>query len=350
MPSLPMSKTYQKQIVGILFADIVGYSKLVSDDQATQVADELDEFSRQCLTPSNHFLLKKAGDGLLVASYDPVDTLDIALDLRDFFRNRNWRRLGFSQSLEIRIGVHLERTAIALENGQAVDIHGDAVNSAARIEPVAKPNGIYCSEAAYRHLKDIDVHRYTWTSLGIKHLAKNFGEMPLYELKRAYESHDIANTTLDSSVDSTVNKIEPPKIRRDFTDSERKTFLRDGLQKIADYFSEGCLALEESDSEAKTDLERSNSDFRCEVFFRGKSRAKIRVWIAKDWGSGEIRVSFSDATYGDSYNRSYSVCDNGFEMQFESMMFSIMSGDDEDLTVSGIAKSLWNEFSEQLKR
>ena len=61
------------QIVSILFSDIVGYSQLNSDELSSRVASFLDDFVDRYLNEDNHFLHKLMGDGLLIASYNPVD-------------------------------------------------------------------------------------------------------------------------------------------------------------------------------------------------------------------------------------------------------------------------------------
>ena len=100
------------QIISILFGDIAGYSRLNDDSLYMKVNRLIQDFFLRSLTAENHFFKKTWGDGILICSYDPSDLLEIALDLRDLFRNKNWKRAGFPTRLQIRIGIHAEKARL----------------------------------------------------------------------------------------------------------------------------------------------------------------------------------------------------------------------------------------------
>jgi len=81
------------QIVGLLFADVVGYSKLNETQLITFMTKVLPALTEQVVDLHRaHFVeLNTWGDGLVVAAPDPYRLADFALRLRDFYRNRHWQ-------------------------------------------------------------------------------------------------------------------------------------------------------------------------------------------------------------------------------------------------------------------
>jgi adenylate cyclase len=82
------------------------------------------------------------GDGLLLEFPNALDAVACAVDLQRHIQERNTREP--SSELRVRIGIHLGDV-----EGAGPDILGDAVNIAARIEPLAEPGGICLSESVY---------------------------------------------------------------------------------------------------------------------------------------------------------------------------------------------------------
>jgi adenylate cyclase len=140
----------ERRLVAILAADVVGYTRLMSEDEAGTLG-RLTALRRDFLEPlvADHRgrIVKLIGDGLLVEFASVVDALACALAWQEGVAARE-AAAEKGQGLRFRIGVNLGD--VIVEDG---DIHGDGVNIAARLEALADPGGIRLSADAYRQAK-----------------------------------------------------------------------------------------------------------------------------------------------------------------------------------------------------
>lgn len=332
-----MAKSYKKVIVAILFADAKGFSQL-PDEATTKFNDLLLDFHKRFLTEDNHFLWKTWGDGILVAAYDPVDLADIALDLRDYFKNMNWPRRGFSEPLGIRIGCHVERTNIEFLDGVETNIHGTSVNSTARIEPIVEPGRVFCSETFAQHVETALANHYVFEDLGSMDLAKGFGEMHLFEMLRQGDSPSSAITPqADSSV-------KVPRVPKEFSDLERDDFIRHAFAGIKTYFERAGKALENSDDTVNFKVDDYSDRVNYRIYVKRKKVANCSIWIASDHGT-EIRYLASEG-FGNSYNMAFNVVDDGYELLMHS--YIDFSGGEKNLNIEALGERVWKEFVSQL--
>ncbi|HSP45267.1 MAG TPA: TRAFs-binding domain-containing protein, partial [Chthoniobacterales bacterium] len=97
----------RQEIKAIMFADVVGYSKLPETVIPKYVAQFNQRVSRlmaeSSAAPIN---VNTWGDGLFFVFNGVEDAGRFALDLRDLVVNTNWVDLGLPRNLNIRIGVH----------------------------------------------------------------------------------------------------------------------------------------------------------------------------------------------------------------------------------------------------
>ncbi|MER9397955.1 adenylate/guanylate cyclase domain-containing protein [Mesorhizobium sp. M0615] len=139
----------QRRLAAILAADVVGYSRLMEQDEAGTLA-ALKARRRDVLAPlvTQHHgrIVKLMGDGVLVEFASAVDAVQCAVALQKGFAAANQ---GGSEARRIilRIGVNLGDVIV---EGQ--DIYGDGVNIAARLEGLAEPGGIYVSGTVHDHI------------------------------------------------------------------------------------------------------------------------------------------------------------------------------------------------------
>src|SRR5215475_512134 len=177
------------QVVGLLFADVVGYSKLTEPQLATFMTKVLPDLAGQVVDPHRKDFvdLNTWGDGLVAMALDPYRLADFALRLRDFYRNRHWQGDGLPNLL-CRIAVHQGRVCIGEDPIRKTPaIAGQQVNMAARIEPVTDPNEIWVTEAFFHLIPADQQLPFAFDALGSKELAKKFGSACLYRLRRAWE-------------------------------------------------------------------------------------------------------------------------------------------------------------------
>jgi adenylate cyclase len=129
----------QRKLAAILAADVVGYSRLIAEDEA-RTLDALRALRRELFEPlvAEHRgeVVKRMGDGWLVSFGSVVDAAACAIAVQE--------RLAGHDRIKLRIGVHLGDIVHEDE-----DIYGDGVNIAARLQEVAEPGGVLISGTAY---------------------------------------------------------------------------------------------------------------------------------------------------------------------------------------------------------
>jgi adenylate cyclase len=135
--------TEQRRLAAILVADVVGYSKLMGNDEAGTLA-QLKALRTQIIEPqiAKHAgrLFKSVGDGFLIEFASAVQAVSCAKAIQE--ANDHSR-------LTLRIGIHIGDVVV-----QGDDLMGDGVNVAARIESVAEAGGIAISRQVYDQVRD----------------------------------------------------------------------------------------------------------------------------------------------------------------------------------------------------
>jgi adenylate cyclase len=140
----------ERRLAAILVADVVGYSRLTSDDEEG-THFRLIACRREIIEPNirehRGRIVKKTGDGALVEFASVVDAVRCAVEVQRQTLARN-ATLPPSHRVEWRIGVNLGDVIVAPD-----DIYGHGVNLAARLETLAPPGGICISAEAWRHVR-----------------------------------------------------------------------------------------------------------------------------------------------------------------------------------------------------
>jgi len=176
---------YQKeQVVSILFSDLEGYSKIKNDSLKLKLVKFLEnDIIKKVLTKDNHLFYNSWGDAFFICSSNPLDLAEIALQIRDKIKNKDWKRFDFQFDIAIRIGLHIQNVKVSFKNnGQINNIIGKGIDTTARIEPITEPNQVYCSDVFYNHINLEETHKIEGNFIGEKELAKHFGLMKIYKL------------------------------------------------------------------------------------------------------------------------------------------------------------------------
>jgi adenylate cyclase len=122
-----------RRLAAILAADVVGYSRLMGEDEAGTLAAlraHRAEIFDPVIAERGGRLVKLMGDGALVEFPSVVDAVEAALAIQQRVAAENSR-------IRLRIGINLGDVII-----DGDDIYGDGVNVAARLEALAEPGGI----------------------------------------------------------------------------------------------------------------------------------------------------------------------------------------------------------------
>ena len=132
-----------RRLAAILAADVVGYSRLVGQDEEGTIT-RLNTLRADMLDPgiARHGgrIVKTMGDGFLIEYSSAVDAVRNAVELQGQLAERNAGSSGEGR-MEFRIGVNLGDIIV-----QGDDILGDGVNIAARLEGIAVPGGVCISD------------------------------------------------------------------------------------------------------------------------------------------------------------------------------------------------------------
>jgi adenylate cyclase len=141
---------FKRKLAAILSADVIGYSRLMRDDEEATVRDL--SAHRVLITgiiqQHNGRVVDSPGDNILVEFASVVDAVNGAIKIQDEIKKSN---TGISQDrrMEFRIGINL---GDVIEEEEL--IYGDGVNIAARVEGLAAGGGIAISGTVYEHIKD----------------------------------------------------------------------------------------------------------------------------------------------------------------------------------------------------
>lgn len=134
----------RRKLVAILSADVVGYSRLMQDDDAATV-ETLTKY-RAIFTDfvSRHEgrIVDSPGDNILAEFDSPVEAVQCAVEIQRELARRNLQ-LAQHRQMWFRIGINLG-DILSRDDGT---IYGDGVNVAARLESLAEPGGIIISES-----------------------------------------------------------------------------------------------------------------------------------------------------------------------------------------------------------
>lgn len=177
----------KQDVMAILFADVVGFSRLTDGDLPAYMHHFMGGIGRlvQAL-PRQPRSRNTWGDAFHFVFDDVRDVARLALQLQDFVVSTDWHSLGFRNPLGIRIALHAGTVLSFVDPVTGRPNHiGHHINRAARIEPIAEEGQIYASEsfsalAAFR-AHDLIECQYA----GRRILPKSFGSERIFIVRNA---------------------------------------------------------------------------------------------------------------------------------------------------------------------
>ena len=199
-----MVSSFERKLVAIMFTDIVGFTKIMGDDETTALS--ILENQQSLINPKvqehKGTIIKKMGDGLLIEFPSTVEAVECATQMQESIKTYN----SSDENIEfhIRIGIHLGDIVILGD-----DILGDGVNIASRIEPLASPDGICITDAVYQSVKSklkLDAKRID--DVELKHIDDKYTIYKLFEknndignIEKKYEDVVLPNLNINKIVD-----------------------------------------------------------------------------------------------------------------------------------------------------
>ncbi|MEX0302103.1 MAG: adenylate/guanylate cyclase domain-containing protein [Leisingera sp.] len=162
------------QLGAVLFADVVGYARLMGKDEAdtySALKSLLEQLEAACQAHDGQVVAVR-GDGVLALFETATNAVKFGVELHRIADQAN-RARPEDQQLRFRAGVHMGEILID-DRG----IHGDNVNIAARLQEVAEPGRVFVSSAVYEQIRNR--LRFGFEFLGPQRL-KNIAEpVPTY--------------------------------------------------------------------------------------------------------------------------------------------------------------------------
>jgi adenylate cyclase len=147
---MPEQVPEQRRLAAIMFTDMVGYSALSQRDEAAalRLLNEQRRLLREAFAACGGREIEAVGDGFFVEFASALAAGQCAVQIQQKLHERN-AALPAAQHIKVRIGIHLGDVVV-----QDTRVHGDGVNIAARIEPLAEPGGICISEDVARQVQN----------------------------------------------------------------------------------------------------------------------------------------------------------------------------------------------------
>ena len=139
-----------RRLAAILAADVVGYSRLVREDEAGTLAAlkaHLEELIEPKIAERNGRIVKLMGDGLLAEFPSAVEAVRCAVEIQQWIGVRN-AEVPEDRRAVYRIGVNIGDVVV-----EGDDIYGDGVNVTARLEGLAEPGGICVARNVFNQVK-----------------------------------------------------------------------------------------------------------------------------------------------------------------------------------------------------
>jgi len=167
-----MSHEETRQVLAIMFTDVVGYTAITERDEAAavRVREQHRDLIHTLVRQFDGEVVDVTGDESLSVFPSALRAVDCALALQGALRSY--------PDLRLRIGIHLGD--VLRRDGEVL---GEGVNVASRVRPLAEPGGIVVSEPVYQMIRT-RAH-VTADAMGSKSF-KNVGEpLAVYALSAA---------------------------------------------------------------------------------------------------------------------------------------------------------------------
>ncbi len=178
---------FSHEIRAMLFADVVGYSRLSEDQTAnfvTQFWGAIADLSARADQRPDH--AETSGDGLYMVFARVHEAARFALQLSDLVKRTDWSARGLPEAMSIRIALHsgpVYRGYNPLTG--SITYTGPHTSRAARIEPITPPGQVYASGAFAAVTAAYGVGDLSLSYVGRMPLAKDYGAFEIYHVDRA---------------------------------------------------------------------------------------------------------------------------------------------------------------------
>jgi adenylate cyclase len=182
----------QRHLAAILAADVVGFSRLMGEDEVGTLA-RLKALRTEIFEPKTTLyggrIFKNTGDGALAEFSSAVDAVLSGIEVQQALASHN-ANIPQDQRIELRIGISLGDVMV-----EGDDLFGNGVNVAARMETLSKPGGICVSGNVHEHLL-----------AGLDFRFEDLGEQEVKNIDRPVRAYLIGTDALTAEMSATPGK------------------------------------------------------------------------------------------------------------------------------------------------
>ena len=177
----PMPPKEKRKLAAIMFADVVGYSRMMSKDEekTLDLLKSFEDISTPIVSSYDGSVLKKIGDEIFCEFSSAKNAVDAAIKIQESISNYNDSRPKDFKLL-VRIGIHIGD--VVKRDG---DIHGDGVNVASRIQPLASPGGIAITNSVQDALRSHE--KYEIIEKGHHEIKNILDKYSIYQVTTGFE-------------------------------------------------------------------------------------------------------------------------------------------------------------------
>jgi adenylate cyclase len=150
-------RSVSRRLAAIVSADVVGYSRLMGEDEAGTLeamkAHRLELWLPKIKEFGGH-IVGSAGDSILVEYQSAVAAVESSVAVQRGMAERN-AALPDTRRMHLRIGINIGEV---IADGDT--IYGDGVNIASRLQSLTEPESISVSDDLYRQIRGKTDHRF----------------------------------------------------------------------------------------------------------------------------------------------------------------------------------------------
>ncbi len=139
-----------RKLTTIMAADVVGYSKLMSEDEegTLKTFRSYRKIIDGLIEKHGGRIFNTAGDAVLAEFNSAVECVRCTISIQEELNTRN-AELPEDKQIKLRIGINVGDVMI-----EGDDLFGDGVNVAARLEGLAQPGGVCISASTFEQVKN----------------------------------------------------------------------------------------------------------------------------------------------------------------------------------------------------
>ena len=225
--------TPKRKLVAILAADVVGYSKMMgeNEDRTLRNLKACRSLTDASIATYHGRIFGSAGDSVIAEFASPVDAVVAAVEFQRSLRDRN-EEVNPEDRMQFRVGLNLGDVIVEGDN-----LYGDGVNVAARIEATAVPGGISLSGKFHDEVcRKLDL---SYVNMGVQEMKNISNPVNTFKVLLGHESEEEKQAPPDSAKTSqqapetTVAADSKPRLIvlpfRNLNNVEDNDFLVDGI-------------------------------------------------------------------------------------------------------------------------